>query len=81
MTEDDKYWLASSYCNADFNFANWGTYCIYKTGGVGGEGEYYSFGLVGLPRYGVRPVVSLKSDIKLQSTSVENGVTTYNIEE
>lgn len=81
MTEDDKYWLASSYCNADFNFANWGTYCIYATGGVGGEGEYYSFGLVGLPRYGVRPVVSLKSDIKLQSTSVENGITTYNIEE
>ena len=79
MTEEDKYWLGSSYCYADYNYANWGIYFVYAVGCVNGNNTYISFGDVGAPSYGVRPVVTLKSDIQLQSSSVENGITTYNI--
>ena len=79
MTEEDRYWLGSSYCNADLDDADWGIYFVYVTGYVSGYGTYDSFGYVCAPNFGIRPVVTLKSDIQLQSSSVENGITTYNI--
>ena len=79
ITEEDKYWLGSSYCDADSHYANWGMYYVYAAGSVYGHNMYNSFGYVCTPSYGVRPVVTLKSDIQLQSTSIENGITTYNI--
>ena len=79
ITEEDKYWLGSLYCNANSDFANWGMYCVYAIGRISGNSTYNSFGFVNTPSYGVRPVVTLKTDIQLQSASVENGITTYNI--
>ncbi|MFR2196395.1 MAG: hypothetical protein ACLS5Y_02310 [Clostridia bacterium] len=79
MTEEDKYWLGSSYCDADLHYINWGMYYVYAAGSVYGHNMYNSFGYVCTPSYGIRPVVTLKSDIQLQSASAENGITTYNI--
>ena len=76
ITAEDKYWLGSSYCYAYSNFAAWGMSCVYATGCIDGHYEYNTFGLVYVPGSGVRPVVSLKSDIQLQTTN-ESGV--YNI--
>ena len=79
ITEEDKYWLGSSYCVANSYYAGWGMYFVYALGCVYSGNIYYSFGQVNTPSYGIRPVVTLKSDIQLQATSVENGITTYNI--
>lgn len=79
ITKEDRYWLGSSYCYANSSYADWGMYCGYATGYVYGYDTYNSFGGVRTPSCGIRPVVTLKSDIQLQSSSVENGITTYNI--
>ena len=79
ILDNDKYWLGTSYFYAGPSYADWGMYCVYDVGYVFGNSTYNSFGLVNTPSYGVRPVVTLKSDIQLQSASVENGITTYNI--
>ena len=79
MTEEDKYWLSSSYCYANSDCAYWGMYFVYATGCVAGYSTYSSFGHVNVPSCGIRPVVTLKSDIQLQFTTTENGITTYNI--
>ncbi len=78
-TEEDKYWLGFSYCYTDSSCVNWGMYYAYATGCIYGGDVYTSFGCVIAPSYGVRPVVTLKTNIQLQSASVENGITTYNI--
>lgn len=52
---------------------------LNANGYVAGNSTYYSFGFAEELSYGVRPVVTLKTDIQLQSASVENGITTYNI--
>ena len=79
MTEEDKYWLGSLYCDADLHYINWGMYYVYAAGSVYGHNMYNSFGYVCTPSYGIRPVVTLKSDIQLQFASVENGINIYNI--
>ena len=79
ITEEDKYWVGTSYCSASSYSSYWGMYCMCADGCIYGDGTYYSFGYVNEPSYGIRPVVTLKSDIQLQSASVENGITTYNI--
>ncbi len=76
ITEEDKYWVGTSYCSASSYSSYWGMYCMCADGCIYGDGTYYSFGYVNEPSYGIRPVVTLKSDIQLQSTS-ESGV--YNI--
>ena len=75
--DDNRYWLGSSYCNADSNFAYWGMDYVYASGYVYGGNTYYSFGLVTTPSYGVRPVVSLDSDIQLELNSTQ--ANTYDI--
>ena len=67
--DDNRYWLGSSYCNADSDFANWGMYYVYASGYVGGNSAYHSFGNVYAPSYGVRPVVSLQANIELEANS------------
>ena len=79
FTEEDKYWLGRSYCQADIGGIFYGIYYVYSTGYVYGASAYDSFGAVAKSSFGIRPVVSLKSDIELKSVSVEDGVTTYNI--
>ncbi len=79
ITEEDKYWLGSSYSCADPNYASWGMYYVCATGCVYGHDTYHSFGFVNTPSFDIRPVVTLKSDIQLQFASVENGINIYNI--
>ena len=75
--DSNRYWLGSSCCSANSNYAYWGMYYVYASGSVSGSGMYNSFGYVRTPGCGVRPVVSLKSDIQLTaSTTAEN---TYDI--
>ena len=81
MTEEDKYWLGSSFCYASADCAHWGIYYVFTTGWVDGYDGYNSCGLIYAPSFGIRPVVTLRSDIQLQSTSIENGITTYNIKD
>ena len=67
--DDNRYWLGSSYCDANSNSAYWGMYYVYASGYVGGGCTYYSFGFVDTQSYGVRPVVSLQSDVQLEASS------------
>ena len=67
--DDNRYWLGSSYCSANSSNAYWGLYYVYASGYVNGNSTYYSFGSVNAPSYGVRPVVSLQSDVQLEASS------------
>ena len=66
---EPQYWLASDYAEAIYYRVRWGLRCVkYTMGGVNG---YYgslcdSNGAEGRESYGVRPVVSLKSDVSLE---------------
>lgn len=75
--DDNRYWLGSSYCGAYSNVANWGMYYVYASGCVFGGDAYYSLGGVDTPSFGVRPVVSLQSDVQLEASS--NSSKTYDI--
>ena len=78
-----QYWLGSScrgvgYVGTHVSDASWGLYYVYSPSNVRGDNTYYSFGYVYYPSYGVRPVVSLKSDIQLEQDKASSEVT-YNI--
>ena len=60
-----SYWLASSCVYANSNNAYFGMRYVDSGGSVRNGSLYYSAGFVYSPGYGVRPVVSLKSDIQL----------------
>ena len=75
--DNNRYWLGSSYCNASSNNADWGLYYVYASGNVYGYYACNSFGGVNAPSYGVRPVVSLDSDIQLEVNSTQ--ANTYDI--
>ena len=79
ITGNDQYWLGSSYCYACSDDASWGMYYVSASGLVDGSYLYYSFGNVGTPSCGVRPVVSLQSDIRLDAITNAAGITTYEI--
>ena len=66
--DENRYWLGSSYCTVYYNHVNWGLYYVYASGYVGGGNTYFSFGYVGTPSCGIRPVISIKSDIKLEAS-------------
>ena len=63
---EPRYWLASDYANAISSYVHWGLRSVY-------DGDVFSYsslcdsdGYEGSGSYGVRPVVSLKSDISLE---------------
>ena len=58
------YWLASDYVLVD-NYVYWGLRLVYN-GCVGSSSLYFSYGNESSNSHGVRPVVSLKSDISLE---------------
>ena len=60
-----QYWLASDYAYAYYYNVNWGLRGVYD-GSVGGGSLYDSYGVEFSYSYGVRPVVSLKSDVSLE---------------
>mgnify|MGYP002533772018 CR=1 FL=1 len=68
---EQKYWLTSDYAYAGDCFVSWGLR-IVNNGSVSGSTLYYSNGHEGESgydsgsSYGVRPVVSLKSDVSLE---------------
>ena len=76
--------LGSSYRNVNndgthVNYANWGLYYVNSPSNVNGNNTYNSFGNVNNPSYGVRPVVSLESNIQLEQDKTATETTTYNI--
>ena len=60
-----SYWLASSYVTTISSLAGFGMRSVYSYGNVYYDNLYGSYGRVNSPSRGVRPVVSLKSDIQL----------------
>ena len=83
VTSGTQYWLGSSYRNVNYDgthvsYASCGLYYVYSPSRVNGNSTYYSFGGVGTKSYGVRPVVSLKSDIQLEQDTTKTEIT-YNI--
>ena len=67
--DENRYWLGTSYCRADEYYVYWGMYYVYAGGYVDSNGMYFVSGLVAKPSYGIRPVVSLQSDIQLEASS------------
>ena len=60
-----NYWLASDCAYANYDIVGWGLRGVYG-GGVGDNYLYYSYGYEFSYSFGVRAVVSLKSDISLE---------------
>ena len=75
--DNDRYWLSSLYSLANFNHVNWGAYCVFESDYILGRNMYYSFGNVGVPSDGIRPVVSLQTNIQLEKNSTNEN--TYDI--
>ena len=72
LNGDSDYWLASSYVNAHEGGVGWG---FFYVGGhrVYSDGYFWdSDGGADSTYYGLRPVVSLKSDIKLKPATAAN---------
>ncbi len=83
VTSGTQYWLGSSYRSVYYDgthvrYARWGLYYVNSPSNVDGNGTYTSFGHVSDPSCGVRPVVSLESNIELEKDSASTE-TTYNI--
>ena len=75
--ENNGYWVASPYVYADERYVGYDLYCVYGSKGVIGATMYYSFGAVFRQNLGIRPVISLESEIQLEKNpNVEN---MYNI--
>ena len=73
------YWLGSPYVNVDTGTADFGLRCVY-TGRVYCYYLYISNGRTNTPHYGVRPVVSLDSKVKLKdSGTIKDGCKLYNM--
>ena len=64
-TVGQNYWLASDYVNAYGSYVDWGLRSV-GVGGVNRNDLYDSDDIEDSDSYGVRPVVSLKSDISLE---------------
>ncbi|MFQ7075029.1 MAG: hypothetical protein ACLRQZ_01380 [Clostridia bacterium] len=70
LRKNQSFWLTSDYAYAGDCFVSWGLR-IVNNGSVSGSTLYYSNGYEGESgydsgSYGVRPVVSLKSDVSLE---------------
>ncbi len=68
-TQFNRYWLASLHCYADVNGVSYGIYYAYDSGFIDGYSVYSSYGRVRDPMYGIRPVISLKTDIQLTAST------------
>ena len=77
ITGNDQYWLGMSYSNANDNFVYWGMPSVYTSGCIIGYYVYNSFGGILIPSSGVRPIVSLQTDIQLEKDATLTD--TYNI--
>ena len=68
------YWLASPYVFCDSRNARFGMLLV-NSEDVSGNGMFYSYDSSYRDYYGVRPVVSLKSDIQIEKTETNDGST------
>ena len=66
-----SYWLASECAYANSNYADWGLRCVYS-GDVDYTNLCNSGGYESSYSYGVRPVVSLRSDVNIQWNATAN---------
>ena len=64
-----SYWLASPYINTGSDLATFGMRYVGSNGRVASYSGYASDGRVASPSFGVRPVVSLRTDIELEKQS------------
>ena len=71
-TREHSYWLASEYVDAGNNRAIWGLRGVSGANVSNGDGLFYSDGRENGNRYGVRPVVSLTSNVNIQWNSTAN---------
>lgn len=69
-----NYWIASSYVYTSTGYVYFGMYRVYSSY-VNGIGLYSSGGNTNDPSYGVRPVVSLSSDIQVTKDAEHDGST------
>lgn len=68
------YWLASPYVGTYTGSVSFGMRCVYSSH-VDHHSLYNSIGDTGDPSYGVRPVVSLSSDIQVTKDAEHDGST------
>ena len=61
------YWLGSQCVDCNFDYASWGLRCVRADGYVGNGFLANSYGREDVYYFGVLPVVSLKSEIQLDS--------------
>lgn len=75
------YWLASPCVHAYSGHASWGLFIVAPPGYVPNINLWNSYGGSSSSTYGVRPAVSLKSNITptLKSTDSTTGISTYEI--
>ena len=81
LQSDIPYWLASASVYAREGFAMWRLFMIHPRRVVAYFSLWLSYGGNSKDSYGVRPVVSLKSNITptLKSTDDSTGISTYKI--
>ena len=70
-TREHSYWLASDYAYAYSYSVGWGIRYVDGTS-VGSYSLYDSYGFSNYIGYGVRPVVSLRSDVNIQWNATAN---------
>ena len=70
-TREHSYWLASEYVDANSYGAVWGLRGVFGAN-VYYSSLYYSRGYESLISFGVRPVVSLKSDVNIKWNATAN---------
>ena len=70
-TREHSYWLASDCAYAYGYAVVWGLRAVHGAS-VDSNGLYYSYGNEGSDHYGVRPVVSLSSNVNIQWNATAN---------
>lgn len=71
-TREHSYWLASECMTANNGHAYWGLRGVYGAGVGSSLGLFYSNGYESDDYYGVRPVVSLSSNVNIQWNATAN---------
>lgn len=82
ISSEEIYWLGTSYkglwaTGENINYASWGLDNVSVGNSIGGSDLYFSNGYVVGTQHGVRPVISLEKDIKLEKS--QNAENTYDI--
>ena len=77
---EQKYWLASTYAYTDNSYVAMGLRCVFNGGVSVSNGLVGSYGTPDNVSYGVRPIVSLKSNISISGGDGTSANTAYQIQ-